>query len=67
MDMKEKDREINRIVSNDKEWRRYIIKKLDKIEDDQHKTAIKVNTLEVKASFFGIIFGFISGFFGGKL
>ena len=60
------DKELNRIVSNDKEWRRYIIKKLDKIEDEQQKQAIKVNTLEVKASLFGIIFGFISGFFGSK-
>lgn len=60
------DGEINRIASNDKEWRRYIIKKVDKIDEHQQKQDLKINSLEVKVGIFSVIFGFISGFFGSK-
>lgn len=56
-----KDVEIERIASNEREWRRHILKKLSTIEKKQDDQALKVNTLEVKMSLVGFIAGGISG------
>lgn len=66
MDMSEK--EINRIVSNDKEWRKHIFHEMRDIRKDQkeqsekqQEIALEMNTLKVKVAFFGGISGTVFG------
>jgi hypothetical protein len=72
------DKEINRIVSNDREWRKHIfyeMRDLRKEQKDmgekQQTLAIEMNTLKVKvaifASAFGTIFGAAAAWFVGSI
>lgn len=61
------DKELNRIVSNDREWRKFIISEIKELRKESSETALQVNTLKVKAGFFSAIIGFVAGLIGAKL
>jgi hypothetical protein len=66
MEMTEK--EINRIVSNEKEWRKLILseirtvkKEVADVSKSQNNMALEMNTLKVKVAIFGSAFGGAAG------
>lgn len=72
------DKEFNRIVSNDKEWRKHIFTELRDLKREvndqgkvQHKIDIEMTTLKVKVAFFGgvsgTIFGALTAWIASKL
>lgn len=44
--------DIDILVDNEREWRKYILKKIDKIDDDMDKLKVKVAVI---SAFFGSI------------
>jgi hypothetical protein len=56
-----KPNELEIIIRNDKEWRRFILKELSGIQDDQKKMLIEMTTLKVKVAVFsGLISAAVS-------
>lgn len=58
------DEKLEQIVTNEKEWRKYLFKKVEKIEEAQDQMNITITTLKIKygfmASFFGVVGGFLA-------
>jgi hypothetical protein len=48
-------------MNNDQEWRSHILKKLDKLEDNQSELLVIATTLKVKISLFASGFGAVAG------
>lgn len=59
MDMSE--REINRIVSNDREWRKFLLSEIRDIKKEQGEMSLEMNTLKVKVAVFSSVFGTVFG------
>jgi len=47
------------LINNDREWRTHILTKLDKLEQNQIQQGLFINTLKVKVTIFGMVFGVI--------
>ena len=61
------DKEFDRIISNDKEWRRYLLQKIDDIEKEQKEMIITLTTLKIKLGFISAVFGVLGGYLTKKL
>lgn len=55
------EKELTILVNNEKEWRKELWKKLEKLEEAQNTTDNRVLKLELKNAFFGGFFGIIGG------
>lgn len=62
------ENEVNRIVNNDREWRKHIFRTMEKIEkkqdlfdEKQTEMALEMNTLKVKVAIFSSSFGALFG------
>ena len=51
------ERALEYLIENEKEWRKYLVKKIDAVEEEQSKQGKAIVKLKVKAS----IWGFLSG------
>ena len=51
------DQKIEAILDNEREWRRYVVEKVDKLSDDMSLLKVKVATI---SSFFGILSGAVT-------
>ena len=61
------DDNINKIIENEQEWRRYMVKRLDKIENDFILFKGKAfGFLSVLTVCFNLIFDYVKFKFGGK-
>ena len=61
------DKEIDRIVRNDREWRKFIIGEIRELRKESSELALTVNTLKVKVGFISALIGFVTGVLGSKL
>lgn len=61
------ENELSIVVQNDKEWRKLIFRKLEKLEDSHHITDRRVIKLEVKNALYGSALGMVFGMFGSYL
>ena len=61
------EKELDRILSNDKEWRKYLLTKMEAIEKEQRETIITLTTLKVKLGFISAVFGLLGGYITKKL
>ena len=61
------DKELNLLVSNDREWRKFLITEIRELRKEQGETALTVNTLKVKVGFISAFIGFVAGIIGAKL
>lgn len=52
---------LEEILSNEKEWRRHIVKKVDGIEKAQIMVRTDIAGLKIKSGFWGIIGGLLAG------
>lgn len=48
---------MKEILENEKEWRRYLVNKVDKIDENQNILINKVTKIETKAKVMGFAFG----------
>ena len=53
---------LQQLLTNEREWRKYLIKKIDSIEEEQRRISLLGNTLKVKVGVASIIFGGIGSF-----
>lgn len=61
------EKELDRILGNDKEWRKFLLQKMDAIEKEQREMIITMTTLKVKLGFISAIFGLVGGYITKKL
>ena len=61
------EKELDRILGNDKEWRKFLLQKMDAIEKEQREMVITMTTLKVKLGFISAIFGLVGGYITKKL
>lgn len=61
------EKELDRILGNDKEWRKYLLTKMEAIEKEQREMIITLTTLKVKLGFISAVFGLIGGYITKKL
>lgn len=65
------DRELDRIVSHEKEWRKHVLREMEQIKKDQLNLMITVTTLKLKMGIItgsvGIVFGFVGAIIQKKL
>lgn len=61
------EKEIDRILGNDKEWRKFLLQKIEAIEKEQREMIITMTTLKVKLGFISAIFGLVGGYITKKL
>ena len=61
------EKELDRILGNDKEWRKFLLQKMDAIEKEQREIIITMTTLKVKLGFISAIFGLVGGYITKKL
>lgn len=61
------DHELNRIVNNDREWRKFMINEIREIRKEQGEFSLVVNTLKIKVAFFSGIIGAVAGLISSKL
>ena len=63
--MKMSDKELDRVIQNDTEWRKMMWKEISATREDVHEFKISMTeittTLKIKVGAFGAIFGFIGG------
>jgi hypothetical protein len=52
--------DLNIVIDNDREWRKYILKKMEKIEEDQQSMLVTMTTLKLKYGVIATIFGGLS-------
>jgi len=57
-------REVEHLVNNEAEWRRYIMAELSDMKKNQTELLITVTTLKVKFGVIGSVFGAIAGVVG---
>jgi len=53
---------VEAILSNEKEWRRYMMEEIKEIKNSQIEMRISVSDLKTKVAFFGAIFGAVGSF-----
>lgn len=61
------EKELERILGNDKEWRKYLLSKMEAIEKEQREMIITLTTLKVKLGFISAVFGLLGGYITKKL
>jgi len=61
------EKELDRILGNDKEWRKYLLTKMEAIEKEQREMIITLTTLKVKLGFISAVFGLLGGYITKKL
>jgi hypothetical protein len=61
------EKELDRILGNDKEWRKFLLQKMEAIEKEQREMIITMTTLKVKLGFISAIFGLVGGYITKKL
>lgn len=61
------EKELDRILGNDKEWRKFLLQKMEAIEREQREMIITMTTLKVKLGFISAIFGLVGGYITKKL
>lgn len=61
------EKEIDRVLSNDKEWRRYLLEELKEIKKEQREMVITMTTLKVKLGIISAVFGILGGYITKKL
>ena len=61
------EKELDRILGNDKEWRKFLLQKMEAIEKEQREIIITMTTLKVKLGFISAIFGIVGGYITKKL
>jgi hypothetical protein len=61
------EKELDRILGNDKEWRKYLLMKMEAIEKEQREMIITLTTLKVKLGFISAVFGLLGGYITKKL
>jgi len=61
------EKELDRILGNDKEWRKFLLQKMEAIEKEQREMVITMTTLKVKLGFISAIFGLVGGYITKKL
>lgn len=54
-------REVEHLVNNEAEWRRYIMAELSELKKNQTELLITVTTLKVKFGLIGTVFGAMAG------
>lgn len=54
-------REVEHLVNNEAEWRRYIMAELSELKKNQTELLITVTTLKVKFGLIGVVFGSMAG------
>lgn len=59
--MNDNQREIDRIVGNDQEWRRFMLSEISSIKEKQNEFAVSIEALKNKMTFIGLIAGFVAG------
>lgn len=62
-----KAEEFERVIDNEKEWRRHILKTQLKQSEDIEKVNRKVSNVELKVVGFGSFFGFIAAYIKTKM
>lgn len=55
-------RELDRIVHNDSEWRAYMIRKIERLEKNQNKMAVTMTESKIKIGLMNSIWGACAGF-----
>ena len=55
------------LINSDKEWRKHILGKLDKIEERIAHQELNLGVLKVKVAVFGSLFGAIWGIISGYI
>lgn len=55
-------RELDRIVHNDSEWREFMIRKIELVEKNQNKMAVTMAESKIKIGFLNSVFGALAGF-----
>lgn len=58
------DKEVDKLLENEREWRRYMIREMRDLKTEVHQLRILTTTLKVKYGLVATIFGFIGGFLG---
>jgi hypothetical protein len=61
------EKELDRILGNDKEWRKFLLSKMEVIEKEQREIIISLTTLKVKLGFISAVFGILGGYITKKL
>ena len=61
------EKELERILGNNKEWRRFLLTKIDTMEREQRDMIITITTLKVKIGFIASVFGLLGGYLTKKL
>lgn len=56
-------KEVEHLVNNEAEWRRYIMAELSELKRNQTELLITVTTLKVKFGLIGAVFGSLAGGF----
>jgi hypothetical protein len=59
--------ELEIVLDNDREWRKYILEEMQDIQDDQKKMLIEMTTLKVKVALFSGVISTVISFIVGKL
>lgn len=60
----DKKSNVDQLLENEREWRRYMIKEMGELKVEVHELRILTTTLKVKYGLIATIFGFIGGFIG---
>jgi hypothetical protein len=61
------EKELDRILGNDKEWRKFLLQKIEAIEKEQRDMLITLTTLKIKLGFISAVFGLLGGYITKKL
>lgn len=61
------DKELDRVLNNDKEWRRYLLEELKEIRKEQRDMIVTMTTLKVKLGVISAVFGLLGGYITKKL
>lgn len=54
-------REVEHLVNNESEWRRFILSELAEVKKNQTELLVTVTTLKVKFGMIGAVFGSLAG------